>query len=205
MPVRIVVPDDNPAYFAGTAAERRLRELGEVTLYDTTPRDADELIARLRGADVAMAVYSKIKWTDAVLAACPTLRLISRSGTGLDAIDLEACRRRGVAVAHLIANDADEIAEHAIALTLCGLRRIGELDRQMRRGAWSPPFYIRGARGLTMGVIGLGAIGRRTAALARAIGMKVLAWSFGADDGRAARAGAARPWRWMNYCARPMS
>ncbi len=190
MAARIVVPDDHPAYLAGTAAERRLRQLGEVALYDAAPRDAGELIARVRDADIAVGVYTQTKWTDAVLAACPRLKLISRCGTGLDGIDLEACKRRGVAVAHLIANDADEIAEHAIALMLCALRRIPQLDRAVRAGGWPTP-HIRGARGLTLGVVGLGAIGSRTAALAQAIGMDVLAWSYGPDGGRAARSGAA--------------
>ena len=190
MPARIVVPDDFPRYIGGTPAEARLKSLGEVTLYDSAVGDAGELIRRVGAADVVVAVYSKTKWTDAVLAACPRLRLISRCGTGLDGIDLEACRRRGVAVAHLVANDADEVAEHAIALTLGALRRIGEVDRAMRAGRWDTG-PIRGARGLTMGVVGLGAIGSRTAALARAIGMNVLAWSHGPDAGRAARAGAA--------------
>ena len=189
MPPRIVVPDDFPRYIGGTPAEARLRTLGDVMLYDSTAGDADELVRRAGDADVAVSVYSKTKWTDAVLAACPRLKLISRCGTGLDGIELEACRRRGVAVAHLIANDADEVAEHAIALTLGALRRIGEVDRALRAGRWDMA-PIRGARGLTMGVVGLGAIGGRTAVLARAIGMNVLAWSHGADAGRAARVGA---------------
>jgi phosphoglycerate dehydrogenase-like enzyme len=107
----------------------------------------------------------------------------------VEGIDLDACRRRGVAVANLRGNDADEMAEHAIALMLSALRRVPELDRALRAGRWSNEM-IRGARGLTLGVVGLGAIGGRTAALGRALGMDVLAWSFGPDDGRAARAGA---------------
>lgn len=190
MAVRIVVPDDYPAYFGGTPAETRLRALGEVALYGSTPLDAEDLIARVGAAEVALGVYTKTHWTDAVLKACPRLKLISRCGTGLDGIDLAACRRRGVAVAHLKVNDADEIAEHAIALTLGVLRRIGETDRAMRAGRWDTGF-VRGARGLTMGVVGLGAIGTRTALLARAIGMTVLAWTYGPDGGRAARADAA--------------
>ncbi len=189
MQARIVVPEDFPRYFAGSPAETRLRTLGEVTLYGSAADGAAELIRRMDGADIAVAVYTKTKWTDAVLAACPRLRLISRCGTGLDGIDLDSCRRRGVAVAHLIANDADEVAEHAIALTLNAVRRIGEVDRAIRAGRWDTG-PIRGARGLTMGVVGLGAIGSRTAALARAIGMNVLVWSHGPDAGRAARVGA---------------
>ena len=95
--VSIVVPDDNPRYLAGTPAEQRLRRIGPVTLYQTASKDEDELIGRVRDADVAVCIYSKTLFTDRVLAACPRLRLISRAGTGLDGIDLDACRRRSVA------------------------------------------------------------------------------------------------------------
>ena len=149
MTVRIVVPDDFPSYLAGTRAEARLRALGDVTLYDrSAPADAEELARRVGEAEVVYNIYGSSKFTDALLAGCPRLRLISRMGTGLDGIDLEACKRRGVAVANLRGNDADEIAEHAIALMLAVLRRIPSVDRQMRAGTW-PMERIRGARGLT--------------------------------------------------------
>jgi D-3-phosphoglycerate dehydrogenase len=186
----IVVPDDFPRYLSGTPAEARLRSLGDVTLYNgDRPRDAEELIRRCADAEIVYNVYGTSRFSDPVLAALRRLRLISRAGTGLEGIDLEACRRRGVAVANLRGNDADEMAEHAIALMLSALRRIPELDRTLRAGRWSGDM-IRGARGLTLGVVGLGAIGSRTAVLGRALGMEVLAWSFGPDEGRAARAGA---------------
>ena len=186
----IVVPDDFPRYLTGTPAEERLRELGDVTLYDRDrPIDAQELIRRCADAEVVYNVYGSSRFTDQVLGALKRLRLISRPGTGVEGIDLDACRRRGVAVANLRGNDADEIAEHAITLMLTALRRIPEMDRALRAGRWSTEL-IRGARGLTLGVIGLGAIGSRTAGLGRALGMDVLTWSFGPDDGRAARVGA---------------
>jgi len=188
---RIVVPDDDPIYLRNTPAESRLRALGDVTIFDTDPRDAAELIRRCADAEIVYNTYGRTKFTAEVLAALPKLKLISRPGTGVDGIDLEACRRRGIAVTHLRGNDADEIAEHSIALMLCCLRRIPEMDRALRAGAWSAE-YIRGARGATLGIVGLGAIGRRTAALGMALGMKVLAWSFGPDEGRAAAAGAER-------------
>ncbi len=187
----IVVPDDFPNYLTGTPAEARLRALGDVTLYNRdAPRDAAELIRRCAGAEVVYNIYGSSGFTEPVLAALKRLRLISRPGTGVDGVDLEACRRRGVAGANLRGNDADEIAEHAIALMLNALRRIPEMDRAMRAGRWSNE-PIRGARGLTLGVVGLGAIGSRTAVLGRALGMDVLAWTFGADEGRAARVGAS--------------
>ena len=186
----IVVPDDFPNYLTGTPAEARLRALGDVTLYNRdAPRDAEVLIRRCADAEIVYNVYGTSRFTETVLAALKRLRLISRPGTGVDGVDLDACRRRGVAVANLRGNDADEIAEHAIALMLNALRRIPEMDRALRAGHWSLEM-IRGARGLTLGVVGMGAIGSRTAVLGRALGMEVLAWSFGPDEGRAARAGA---------------
>lgn len=191
-PARIVVPDDFPCYLHGTPAAARLYALGDVAHhFESAPKDADELVARCRDAAIVFNVYGKNKFGDAVLSALPKLRMISRSGTGVDGIDLEFCRRRGIVVSHLKGNDAQEIAEHAIALMLCALRRIGEMDRSLREGRWRGE-RIRGAHGLTLGVVGLGAIGSRMVELGRALGMKVMAWTFGADDGRAARLGV--PW-----------
>lgn len=191
MSLRIVVPDDHPVFLRGTPAETRLRALGDVDIHDTDPADPAELIRRCADAAIVYNTYGRTRFTAEVLAALPKLKLISRPGTGVDGIDLEACRKQGIAVTHLRGNDADEIAEHAIALMLCCLRRIPEMDRALRAGQWSAD-YIRGARGATLGIVGLGAIGRRTALLGKALGMRVLAWSFGEDDGRAAEAGAAR-------------
>jgi len=192
MSARIIVPDDYPCYLHGTPAEMRLQALGDVTHYhDSAPADAGELIRRCRDADVVFNVYGKSRFGDAVLAALPRLKLIARSGTGVDGIDLDSCRRRGILVSHLKGNDADEIAEHAVALMLSALRRIGEMDRALRAGRWRTE-RIRGARGLTLGVVGLGAIGNRMVELGRALGMTVLAWTYGPDDGRAAKLGV--PW-----------
>jgi len=186
----IVAPDDHPALLAGTPAEQRLRMLGELSLHGNPLRGTAELIQRCREADIVVNVYSRTGFTDEVLAQLPQLKLISRAGTGLDGLDLDACRRRGIAVTHLRGNDADEVAEHSIALMLAVLRRIPETDRALRAGTWTKD-YIRGARGRVLGIVGLGAIGSRTAQLGRALGMNVLAWSPGADAGRAAASGAA--------------
>lgn len=191
MTLRIAVPDDYPVFLRGTPAEARLRGLGDVVIHDTDPADQADLIRRCRDAEIVYNTYGRTRFTAEVLAALPKLKLIARPGTGVDGIDLEACRRQGIAVTHLRGNDADEIAEHAIALMLCCLRRIPEMDRALRAGTWSAD-YIRGARGATLGIVGLGAIGHRTAVLGKALGMKVLAWSFGPDGGRAAEAGAVR-------------
>jgi phosphoglycerate dehydrogenase-like enzyme len=186
----IVVPDDYPSVLAGTPAEARLRTLGPVMFHrDRLAADAEELSSRLRHAEVVLILKGSTPLSEPVLAQCQQLRLISRWGTGVDRIDLAACRRQGIAVAYTPNNDSDEIAEHAIALMLAVMRRIPEMDRAIRGGRW-PSDAILTPRGRTIGIVGLGAVGSRTARLALAIGMRVLAWSRSPDNGRAEKLGA---------------
>ena len=186
----IVVPDDCPSVLAGTEAEARLRRLGPVTFHrDRLAADSEELSSRLRRADVALILKGSTPLSEPVLAQCRQLRLISRWGTGVDRIDLAACRRQGIAVAYTPNNDSEEIAEHAIALVLAVMRRIPEMDRAIRAGKW-PGDTIMTPRGRTIGIVGLGAVGSRTVLLARAIGMSVLTWSHSPDNGRAEKLGA---------------
>ena len=186
----IVVPDDCPSVLAGTQAEAWLRRLGSVTFHrDRLAADPEELSSWLRHADVALILKGSTPLSEPVLAQCLQLRLISRWGTGVDRIDLAACQRQGIAVAYTPNNDSDEIAEHAIALVLAVMRRIPETDRAIRAGKW-PGDAIMTPRGRTIGIVGLGAVGSRTALLARAIGMSVLAWSYSPDNGRADKLGA---------------
>lgn len=190
MSLKTVVPDDFPPALTGSSAEARLRALGEVTVH--TERGADreaELIRRIGDAEVVINIRAHARFTDAVLAGCPRLRLISIWGTGVDNVDLEACRHRGVTVTNTPGVNADAVAEHTIALMLAVTRRIPAMDRGVRAGEWPRGLLVQ-SRGRTLGLIGLGEIGSRVAALGRALGMTVLAWTWRRDDARAARAGA---------------
>jgi phosphoglycerate dehydrogenase-like enzyme len=189
MRTRIVVPDDFPTVFTGSAAERLLRTLGDVTIH--TARGADqeaELIRRTAGADAVVSLRAYSRFSDGVLAACPSLRLISIWGTGTDNVDLTACRARSVIVMNTPGVNAHAVAEHTLALMLAVTRRIPAMDRAVRAGEWPRGELIQ-LEGKTLGVIGLGAIGSRVVSLATAFGMNVLVSSRGQDDGRAAKLG----------------
>jgi phosphoglycerate dehydrogenase-like enzyme len=189
MPLKIVVPDDFPPALSGSAAEARLRALGDVTVH--TERGADqeaELVRRIDDAEVVVNIRAHARFTDRVLAACPRLRLISIWGTGTDNVDLAACRARGVAVTNTPGVNAHAVAEHTLALMLAVTRRIPALDRDTRAGQWPRGLLVQ-LEGQTLGLIGLGAIGTRVATLARPFGMRLLATTYGPDDGRAAAAG----------------
>jgi D-3-phosphoglycerate dehydrogenase len=188
-PLLIVVPDDFPPALTGSSAEPRLRALGEVTIH--TERGADqevELIRRIGDAEVVVNIRAHAHFTDRVLRSAARLRLISIWGTGVDNVDLEACRQRGVMVTNTPGVNADAVAEHTIALMLAVMRRIPTLDRETRVGQWPRGLLVQ-ARGKTLGLIGFGAIGSRVAALGRGLGMSILAWTLRRDDARVAAAG----------------
>jgi len=186
----IIVPDDFPSIFKGTPAEERCAGLGETRIF--TERGADqetELTRRLAGARVAINIRAHARFSDAVFAACPTLQLISVWGTGTDNIDLESAARHGITVCSTAGVNANAVAEHTVALMLAVARSIPKLDREMRAGAW-PRELLTQLLGKTLGVFGTGTIGTRVIALAKALGMTVLAWSARGDNTRIAAADA---------------
>jgi phosphoglycerate dehydrogenase-like enzyme len=190
--VQIVVPDDYPSVFAGSSAEAPARALGDLAIHSERGADQEgELIRRIGAADVAINIRAYAKYNAAVIAACKSLRLISIWGTGTDHVDLAACRARGVTVTNTPGVNAHAVAEHTLALMLAAARRVVANDAGTRAGQW-PRGVLTQLEGSTLGVVGLGAIGRRVAALANAFGMRVLAWTFGDDNGRAAQVGATR-------------
>jgi len=186
----IVVPDDFPSVFSGSAAEAALRDAGTVRVFsERGAEDETELIRRIGDANAVINIRAYAKFTPRVLDACPNLRLISIWGTGTDNVDHAACTARGVTVANTPGVNAHSVAEHTIALMLSVTRAIPAMDAAMRAGGW-PRRLLTQLEGKTLGLIGFGAIGSRVAALAKPFGMRVLVSTWGADNGRAAAARA---------------
>ncbi|MFI5246109.1 MAG: phosphoglycerate dehydrogenase [Gemmatimonadales bacterium] len=176
--------------FTGSAAEARLRALGEVAVFaERGAEDEAELIRRIGGARAVVNIRAYSKFTGRVLAACPRLRLISVWGTGTDNVDLAACGARGVAVENTPGVNAHAVAEHTLALILSVTRAIPTMDAAVRAGQW-PRRLLTQLEGKTLGLVGLGAIGSRVASLARPFGVQLLVSTWGPDRGRAALAGA---------------
>jgi D-3-phosphoglycerate dehydrogenase len=112
--------------------------------------------------------------TEEVLRQLPDLKAISRCGTGLDNVDVGAARKRRIAVRTTPDAPTQAVAELTVALILNVLRRINFMDRQVRSGAWSKEMG-RLLSGKTVGIIGLGRVGRRVTKLLRYFGVKILA------------------------------
>ena len=189
-PVSIVVPDDFPSVFEGSAAHARAKQLGEVRVFTTRgAEDEAELIRRIDRARVAVNIRAHARFTEGIFAACRNLKMVSIWGTGVDNIDLDAAGRHGVTVSNTPGLNARAVAEHALALMLAVTRRIPQIDRDMRQGRW-PRDLLSQLLGKTLGVFGTGTIGARTIELARAVGMTVLACSWRGDQAHVSRLGA---------------
>jgi D-3-phosphoglycerate dehydrogenase len=149
---------------------------------DRWPDDAHGIIVRT----------SKI--TADLLEAASKLKVVGKHGVGVDNIDLDAARARGVAVISTPGANANAVAELAVGMALSVARRISLLDRVLREGTLSgtPPQGFE-LTGRTVGVVGMGSVGRRTAALFRnAFGAPLLAFDPFAPDGAFAEVGAER-------------
>ena len=186
----IVVPDDFPSVFQGSAAQERAKALGALRVFSERGADQEqELIRRIGDARVAINIRAHARFGDGVFVACPALKMVSVWGTGTDNIDLHAAGMRGVTVCNTPGVNAFAVAEHALTLMLAVARKIPAIDREMHAGKW-PREMLTQLLGKTLGVFGMGTIGSRVAALGRAIGMDVLAWSARGDEDRIRAAGA---------------
>ncbi len=114
----------------------------------------------------------------------PNLQVVGRCGAGLDNIDTVAATSSGIAVVHAPGRTTHAVSEHALLLMLALARRVTVLDRAAKRGAWGIREGYEGCElhGKQLGVIGLGAIGRRVAEVAAVLGMNVVYWSRTSRD-----------------------
>ena len=176
MPARIVIPDDEPPVMSPSAAYRRLAG-HDVRTYDTRPSGPDGLLERIRDSEIVINIRGSSRFTSEALRQCPRLRLVSIWGTGTDNVELLAAKAHGIRVTNTPGVSAVAVAEHTLALILAAAKRLVEVDRQVRDGRW-PRAMATELRGKTLGLIGAGAIGREVARLGKAIGMRVIAWTF---------------------------
>ncbi|WP_369133868.1 C-terminal binding protein [Modestobacter sp. I12A-02662] len=157
--MRVLVTDAD--YGALDLEEEVLRAAGH-ELLTARCRTAAEVIEAARDVDAVLVQYAPI--TAEVLDALPRLRLVSRYGVGVDVVDLDAARARGVWVCNVPDYGTAEVALHAVAMLLALMRNLIGHDREVHAGRWDHRLGGRLPRpgGLTLGVVGLGRIGRTT-------------------------------------------
>jgi phosphoglycerate dehydrogenase-like enzyme len=166
------------------AAWSRLQSIGPFSYYPDYPKDEDELIERMGGAEIVIGADVLIPRR--VIFNSPNLKMISVWSTGVDNVDLAAARELGVVVSNVPGYSAYSVAEYAWAMALFLTKRLAEADAHVRSGKydWSA---IRSAEiyGKTAGIIGAGAIGSHCARIANGMGCKVIAATQRPDSARA--------------------
>ena len=138
----------------------------------------------------AIIVRSKPKVTKEIIDAAPNLKVIARAGVGLDNIDVEYAKSKGIEIVNAPAASSRSVAELAIALIFNVARKVAFADRKMREGVWAKKQCMGlELEGKTLGVIGFGRISYNVAKMASAIGMKILIYDVNKDNERAREVG----------------
>lgn len=186
--MKIVILDgytENP----GDLSWEGFAALGELTVYERTA--AADIVPRIGDAEI---VYTnKTPITAETLAACPNLRYIGLLATGYNVVDVAAAKARGVAVTNIPTYGTAAVAQFAIAMLLEICHHVAHHSDAVHAGRWTAnpdwcfwDYPLIELDGKTMGIIGFGRIGQATGRIARALGMRVLAYdSRPSDAGRA--------------------
>ena len=189
--MKIVILDgytENPGDLSWDA----LGALGELTVYDRTSlTDEDEAIARIGDAEIVFT--NKTPITKRILDACPSVKFISVLATGYNVVDCACAKEKGIPVTNVPTYGTASVGQFAIALLLELCHHVGHHSQSVHEGAWARcadfcywDYPLIELDGKTMGIIGFGRIGQTTGRIARAMGMKILAYDgFQSDAGRA--------------------
>jgi D-3-phosphoglycerate dehydrogenase len=167
--------------------EREILQTAGARVVAAPAGDEETLAALARDADAILTCFAQV--TPRVIAAGERVRIIARYGIGLDNIAVSAATARGIVVTNVPDYCVHEVAEHTMALLLACTRRVALYDRAVRGGAWDPKIGrpLRRLAGRTLGIVGLGSIGRLVARQARALGLHVLAHSRSLTEAEASR------------------
>jgi D-3-phosphoglycerate dehydrogenase len=185
--VKIVIPDDYQDVVDKLACFSLIKH-HDVTRYREPARDLDQLVERLRDADVVVSIRERVEFSRALLERLPKLKLLALVGRNAGTIDFPACTALGIPVSTGKSNSPSAPAELTVALIVASRRNIALEAERMKRGDW-PCTLSHRLRGSTLGIFGLGAIGQLVAQSMHGMGMRVLVWGQDKSLERARAAG----------------
>ena len=185
--VNIVVCDDVDGAFQNSGQLARAGAVATVMVYDQAAETREELLNRLQGATIALAIRDRTVFDRETLAALPELRFIASSGP--HRIDLKAATEMGIVVATTPGTSNASVGEHVFELILALARRIASSDQALRQRRWEPVAGME-LEGKILGILGLGRTGAAVAKRAPAFGLKVVAWGPTLTPERATASGA---------------
>jgi D-3-phosphoglycerate dehydrogenase len=182
--MKIAIPDDYQDMVDQLPCFSLIRH-HDVTRCREPARDLDQLVERLRDADIVVSIRERVEFSRALLERLPRLRLIALVGRNSQMIDFKACTDLGIPVATGVSNSPVAPAELTLALIVASRRNVALEAERMRRGDW-PCTLSHRLRGSILGIFGLGAIGQLVAEGGRGLGMNVLVWGQKASLEKAA-------------------
>ena len=147
----------------------------ELVCYDKKTVDKSEQIERAKDADILVIANTPL--SGEVIEACQKLKYLAVAFTGVDHVDLEACRRKGIAVSNAAGYSTNGVAELVFGLCIALYRYIPECDKRCHELGTKDGLQGRELYGKTFGVVGTGAIGQKVAMIAKAFGCKVIAYN----------------------------
>ena len=182
--MKIIILDGYTAN-CGDLSWKALEDIGELTVYDRTR--PEEVVLRAKDAEIVLT--NKVCLRKQEIEQLPKLKYIGVLATGYNVVDLEAAREHGIIVTNVPAYSTESVAQMVFAHLLTITNRTEHYARLNREGNWSscPDFCywdtpLTELAGKTLGIVGLGNIGRRVAVIAQAFGMKVVAYTSKAAD-----------------------
>ena len=183
----IAIPDDYHGVVSRLDCLAKL-SAHDVRIFRDVAPATYRLLANLRDAQIIVPIRERTRYTREVIGQLPRLRLFSQTGRSTHHIDIAACTERGIAVTAGTNASAYTVAEHTWTLILAALRRIPEEAAMMKRGEFRQSFSGT-LHGRTLGIFGLGKIGKLVAVTGASFGMRVLVWGQDASIAAAKAAG----------------
>ena len=188
--MKIVILDgyvENP----GDLSWGELEKLGELTVYDRTPIDTAEIIRRIGDAEIVITNKTPVR--KETIDACPNIKFIAMLATGYNVVDYTYAKEKGIPLANVPTYGTASVSQFSIALLLEICHHIGHHDKTVHEGRWENcddwcywDYPLIELEGKTLGVIGFGRIGQKEGAIAKALGMNVIAYDVYPNDfGRA--------------------
>ena len=182
--MNIAIPDDYHGVVPTLHCLELLRD-HEVRVFRDAAPPFERTVENLKDAEIVVPIRERTVFTRELIAALPKLKMISQTGRSTHHVDVAACTERGIAIAAGTHASPYTVAEHTWTLILASLRRVAEDAALMKRGEFRGTFST-GLHGRTLGIFGLGTIGKLVAATGASFGMRVLVW--GRDKTREAAA-----------------
>ena len=158
------------------AGAARLQDAGCRVIYMKDASSVAEVEAVMASEPIDAVISRTVGLSAAAIENCPSLKVISKHGVGVSNIAVEAATARGIPVYVTPGANATSVAEMTIGLMLAASRRISWMDAELHEGRWSRSQDGLELRGRTLGLVGFGQIGQRVAAVALALGMRVMAF-----------------------------